>query len=73
MVKGKVKWFDTKKGFGFARVENEQQDIFIHYSKIRAKGFKNLFENQDIELEYEKTQKGLLATRVIAYGKPIKK
>ena len=43
-VKGKVKWFNKEKGYGFINQENDDVDIFVHYSQILIKGYKELFE-----------------------------
>lgn len=60
---GKVKWFNEEKGFGFITSE-EGQDIFVHYSQIKAEGFRTLKENQRVEFMVAKSEKGLQATDV---------
>jgi len=65
MAKGKVKWFNNKKGFGFIAPEDNSGDIFVHYSVIEKKGFKTLKENMEVEYEATQTDKGLKATKVI--------
>lgn len=58
MVKGTVKWFDPQKGFGF--VLNEQgQDVFVHYSSIEKEGFKCLRNGQSVMYEEYDSGKGL--------------
>jgi len=42
---GTVKWFDAEKGFGFIRPDGSADDVFVHYAKIQAAGFKSLEEN----------------------------
>lgn len=64
MRKGRVKWFNETKGFGFISPEDGSTDVFVHYSVIQARGFKNLAEGQDVEFESEKGQKGMQATVV---------
>lgn len=64
MRKGTVKWFNQTKGFGFISPEDGSADVFVHYSVIQAKGFKNLAEGQMVEFESEKGQKGMQATVV---------
>jgi CspA family cold shock protein len=65
MVKGTVKWFNERKGFGFLSQENGE-DVFVHYSSIQASGFKNLTEGQAVEFEVQKGPKGLQAVNVRA-------
>jgi len=47
-IKGKVKWFNGIKGYGFLEVPNKP-DIFVHFSEIQGEGFKNLVEGQNVE------------------------
>lgn len=64
MMKGKVKWFNNSKGYGF--IENEKgDDIFIHYSAILSTGYKTLVEGQFVEFELVETAKGLQAKNVV--------
>ena len=56
-MKGTVKWFDTKKGFGFITNENGE-DTFVHYSDIAQEGFKTSEEGQEVSYEIEATDKG---------------
>jgi len=49
--KGKCKWFDSTKGFGFIAVEGEDSDIFVHQSDIYAPGFRSLAEGEDLEFK----------------------
>jgi len=62
MVKGKVRWFNDAKGFGF--VQTDQGDVFVHHSVIQAEGFRSLKEGQEVELEIGNGPKGLAATVV---------
>jgi len=64
MTKGKVKWFNAKKGYGFISSESGE-DVFVHFSEInQADGYKALDEGQDVEFEVEKDAKGLKAKNV---------
>ncbi len=61
---GQVKWFDTKKGFGFIERE-DGEDVFVHFSEIQEDGFKNLDDGAAVEFTVEETDKGLQATNVM--------
>lgn len=63
--KGKVKWFNNKKGFGFIIPENSQDEVFVHYSVIEKQGFKTLKENTEVTFDAVKTDKGYKATKVV--------
>jgi len=67
-MKGKVKWFNNQKGFGFICPEDTQdvKDVFVHHTAIQMKGFKTLTENQPVEFELEQTDKGPRAVNVTA-------
>lgn len=62
-MKGKVKWFNNAKGYGFIEQANDE-DIFIHYSKIEKDGYKTLKEGDNVEFELIKTEKGLQAEKI---------
>jgi len=63
MPSGKVKWFNTAKGFGFIERE-DGPDVFVHYSAIDGSGFRTLAENDQVEFEVAEGPKGLHATNV---------
>jgi len=63
-MKGKVKWFNNDKGFGFIEY-SDQEDIFVHYSAILSQGFKTLVEGQYVEFDLVRTDKGLQAKNVV--------
>ncbi len=62
-MKGTVKWFDSKKGFGFITAE-DGTDIFVHYSAIQAGGYKELKENQKVTFDVTEGPKGKQAANV---------
>jgi CspA family cold shock protein len=64
MVKGKVKWFNNQKGYGFIVSEEGSSDIFVHYSTIQGDGYKTLVPGQDVEFELIKGDKGEQAQNV---------
>jgi CspA family cold shock protein len=64
MPRGKVKWFDRRKGFGFIESE-DGTDVFVHYSEIKSDGFRSLEEDQEVEFEIKKGPKGDQATNVV--------
>lgn len=61
---GVVKWFDSKKGFGFISVEGGD-DVFVHFSAIQDDGYKTLDEGQQVEFEVENGPKGRQAANVV--------
>lgn len=63
-MRGKVKWFNNDKGYGFIEYNNNE-DIFVHYSAILSEGFKTLVEGQYVDFELVRTDKGLQAKNVI--------
>ncbi len=63
-VTGTVKWFDSKKGFGFITKDDDQTDVFVHFSAIEGKGFKNLEEGERVEFEIVQEEKGPRAQNV---------
>ena len=64
MTKGKVKWFNNSKGYGFIQQE-DGTDIFVHYSAIEGEGYKTLEEGQPVEFEIAQGPKGLQASNVL--------
>lgn len=63
MAKGKVKWFNDAKGYGFIEQETGE-DVFVHFSAIQMDGFKTLAEGQEVLFEVENGAKGLHASSV---------
>jgi cold shock protein len=62
-MKGKVKWFDSAKGYGFIQTE-EGNDVFVHYTGIEREGFRVLEEGQEVEFEISDGKRGPQATNV---------
>ncbi len=63
MQKGKVKWFNADKGFGFI-TGNDGKDVFVHFKSIIGDGYRSLEDGQEVEYEVEGTDKGLQARNV---------
>jgi cold shock protein len=63
MASGKVKWFDNQKGFGFI-AQDSGQDVFVHFSCIQQKGFRTLFEGDDVVFDVITSERGLKAQNV---------
>ena len=64
MAKGKVKWFNNQKGYGFITPESGS-DVFVHHTAIQGDGYKTLAEGQDVEFEIVKGPKGDQASNVV--------
>lgn len=63
-MRGKVKWFNNTKGYGFIEYEN-LEDIFVHYSAIVKEGYKTLKEGELVDFKLIETSKGLQAIDVM--------
>ena len=71
MPSGTVKWFDSKKGFGFI-VNPDGKDVFVHFSSIEGDGFRSLKDGEQVEYEEQAGEKGLLAKSVKRVSAPVK-
>jgi cold shock protein len=66
MEAGKVKWFDTRRGFGFISPNSDnKQDVFVHYSDIAGDGYKSLLRGQSVCFEITNGPRGLQAQNVM--------
>ena len=63
-IKGKVKWFNAKKGYGFI-TRDEGEDVFVHFGEIQGEGFKTLDDGQEVEFELTMGPKGPQAKNVV--------
>lgn len=63
-MKGKVKWYNRVKGYGFITPEEGEKEIFVHYSAIQTEGKKILSDGQGVEFEVTDGSKGPVASQV---------
>ena len=63
-IRGKVKWFNDQKGYGFINPDDGSPDVFVHHTSIQGQGFKTLAENQTVEFELLNSDKGPKASNV---------
>ena len=64
MTKGKVKWFNENKGYGFIE-RDDGPDVFVHFTAIQGEGFKTLAEGEEVEFEVTEGDKGPQAANVM--------
>jgi len=62
---GTVKWFSKDKGYGFITRDDNQGDVFVHFTAIQQEGFRTLEEGQRVEFEIEEDPKGPRAKNVV--------
>ena len=62
---GTVKWFDSKKGYGFITPENGDKDLFVHHTSLQMEGYKTLSEAQTVSYEVGTSDRGDIAQNVI--------
>ena len=63
-MKGKVKWFNAEKGYGFIARDGDP-DIFVHFSAIQQEGYKSLREGEEVEFELVQGERGPQAQHVV--------
>jgi CspA family cold shock protein len=64
MSTGTVKWFNDAKGFGFITPSDGGDDLFAHFSEIKADGFKSLQDGQQVSFDVVQGKKGLQASNI---------
>ena len=62
---GTVKWFDSKKGYGFITPSEGGKDLFVHHTSLQMEGYKTLNEAQTVEYEVGTSDRGDVATNVV--------
>ena len=63
-IKGKVKWFNPQKGYGFIEREDKEKDVFVHASALRDAGLRFLNEGDELTFEVEDGDKGPSAVKL---------
>ena len=64
MPEGTVKWFDSRKGYGFI-LDGQGQDVFVHYANISGDGYRTLNEGDAVTFEVVESEKGLRAENIV--------
>lgn len=64
-MKGTVKWFNDKKGYGFICCGELDKDVYIHFSDINKKGYKTLYKDDLVEFDYDKEKNKAMNLRII--------
>ena len=64
MTRGKVKWFNDAKGYGFIETPDGAPGVFVHFSSIDMEGFRTLAEGQEVEFEIQSGERGQYAANV---------
>lgn len=65
MRKGKVKWFNKKKGFGFIALADCQEDVFVHHSNIKSPDLKSLDKGTIVQFKIVDSTRGPQAEEVV--------
>lgn len=65
MARGKVKWFNSDKGYGFIILDSDGQDVFVHQSQVVMEGYRTLREGQEVRFDLCEGERGLYAEDVV--------
>ena len=63
-LKGKIKWYNSKKGYGFIEREDKEKDVFVHASAVRDAGLKIMNEGDELTFDVEDAEKGPAAVNL---------
>jgi CspA family cold shock protein len=63
-INGKVKWFNPNKGFGFIAREDQEKDVFVHVSAVKAAGLKDLKDGEQLTFDVDQAAKGPCAVNL---------
>jgi cold shock protein len=63
-MKGRVKWFNNSKGYGFIEKAEGGPDVFVHFSAVEGEGYRTLKDGDPVEFDVEQGPKGIQAARV---------
>ncbi|MDV2079075.1 cold shock domain-containing protein [Marinobacter xestospongiae] len=72
MPKGKVKWFNNAKGYGFIIEEGCSDDLFAHFSSVQMEGYKTLKAGQAVTFDKKPSDKGIHAVNIVPVDQPAK-
>lgn len=72
MPRGKVKWFNNAKGYGFIIEEGCSDDLFAHFSSVQMEGYKTLKAGQPVTFEKKPSDKGIHAVDIVPEEQPQK-
>lgn len=72
MPRGKVKWFNNAKGYGFIIEEGCSDDLFAHFSSVQMEGYKTLKAGQPVTFEKKPSDKGIHAVNIVPEEQPQK-
>lgn len=73
MPKGKVKWFNNAKGYGFIIEEGCSDDLFAHFSSVQMDGYKTLKAGQSVTFDKKPSEKGIHAVNIVPVDQPAKR
>ncbi len=68
IMRGRVKWFNNKLGYGFIESNNIKKDIYVHFSEIQMDKYKYLMENDIVEFELDESNNKALNVKIIKKG-----